>query len=447
MLTELLLSTSPLSGDATLTRVAALHAGDALACLAAGAATDEGRALLEFYGFGSNGGEANPAGLAALVRMSEYDAIHVPSCLTPAIVVPVGIALAPDIGTFVRALEISVGVGLCLAEALGGVEALERGVWPTLFAAPAMAAVATGICQGLPPEELVHAVALALAGASGRLGRPSGAPSGRWLAIGEAVEKGMRAARAASMGFRGDPSLVSGDWLRAQGATVGRLVPRSAGSALAAIGFKPFVAARQGMNALAAFRELAAELDAASIERVVIELPPACLQVVTRPLARGERLSRVANLALRIGVAATSPDRLFDIDAMLCPDDHALAFAQRVEISADPLLDAGSHSSWPSRVSVRTGGRERRTICQRLECDAGDLVGGEAVLAEKIARLEAGDGPSGHLAAEIATAHAAMRQGRPDAITHMRSIVAGLVGEAGQDAGSAQMHRLVVNRP
>jgi drug/metabolite transporter (DMT)-like permease len=66
-----------------------LHTADALACLAAGLATAEGASLAAFYG------EERVAGRAAVIRHTEADAIHVPTCLTPA-AIAVPVALATD---------------------------------------------------------------------------------------------------------------------------------------------------------------------------------------------------------------------------------------------------------------------------------------------------------------------------------------------------------------
>src|SRR4029079_1245545 len=167
-----------------------------VAAFYAGASTEEGQALSAYYSRRNDPAEI-AAGAAAIARLSECDDIHLPSCVTPgAAVIPVALAFAGGCGEeqFQRAIATGYAAGLTLGVGIGGAKALGNGVWPSLLAAPAMAAVTAACCKGLDTKRLAHAIALALAGASGRLGRPQGKPSGRWFAFAEAVSKGIRAA-------------------------------------------------------------------------------------------------------------------------------------------------------------------------------------------------------------------------------------------------------------
>src|SRR5437016_5184247 len=83
---------------------------------------------------------------------------------------------------------------------IGGGRALAGGVWPTLLAAPLMAAVTASCLSFHDPGRLAHAMALAISGISGRLGRTVGASTGRWFLLGEAVLRGLLAAEAAGQG-------------------------------------------------------------------------------------------------------------------------------------------------------------------------------------------------------------------------------------------------------
>ena len=195
-----------------------LHVMDTVAAFLAGVRTKEGEALSALYGGRADRAEL-AAAAAAIARLSECDDIHLPSCVTPgSVVIPVALALGGSRGEdeFNRAVAAGYAAGLGLGIAIGGAKALAGGVWPTLLAAPLMAAVTASCLSGHDQDRLAHAMALALAGTSGRLGRPTGTPSGRWFLLGEAVLKGLRASEAAGQGFRGDLTLLSKPWLTAQ---------------------------------------------------------------------------------------------------------------------------------------------------------------------------------------------------------------------------------------
>ena len=185
-----------------------LHTADTLAVLGAGLKAREGERIARFFGGGDEAMRA--AGMAAVIRFTECDDIHVPSCMTAgAIVIPVRSTFAVDSQSYARAVEAGYAVGLAFAQSVGGVRALAQGVWPALFAAPAVAAVTASVAMKCDRAVTASALGLAMAGASGRAGRPGGWPSGRWLLFGEATLKGIRAALAALQGFRGDIDLIS----------------------------------------------------------------------------------------------------------------------------------------------------------------------------------------------------------------------------------------------
>src|SRR5215471_2024137 len=165
-------------------KIVELHLKDTVAAFVAGLRTTEGKALAQFYGARRDAAEL-AAAAAGIARLSESDDIHLGSCVTPgAVVIPVALALAGTHGAedFNRAVAAGYSAGLTLGIAIDGTKALEKGIWPTLLAAPIMAAVTASSMRGHNAGQLSHAIALSLAGAGGRLGRPSGTPSGRWFA-------------------------------------------------------------------------------------------------------------------------------------------------------------------------------------------------------------------------------------------------------------------------
>jgi 2-methylcitrate dehydratase PrpD len=378
-----------------------LHVRDTLAAFLAGSATDEGRALSSFYG---RNGDATgyAAGAAAIARASECDDIHLPSCVTPgAVVVPVALAFANNRSDadFARAIAAGYAAGLALGAGIGGAKALAASVWPTLLAAPLMAAVTASCLAGHDSERLGHALALALAGASGRLGRPAGTPSGRWFSFAEAVAKGIRASAAADAGFRGDLALVSEPWLAAQAGHADTDLaifetPPSPPS-IAGVGFKPFGIARQGANAVAAFqRVLTSGIDPHRIDTIEISVPPIHAGLLTRPIQAGDRLSRLSNLAYQCACAALAPDVLYDVERRERPDIPLAEFAARVSVSPAKELEAHLPARWAARVTVTASGHrwEETMVAAPFDHDAPRIA---RLLGEKWRRLlpsrDAGD--------------------------------------------------------
>lgn len=395
--------------DPQTERAVRLQIADALAGLALAAPTHEAGHLRAFHLDEASHGVSVAAAAAAIIRMSECDAIQIPSCLTPAIVVPVALSLAEDGTSLSRAIRASTAVGLWIAESIGGVRALERGVWPTLLAAPAMAATAAAVARNMDADEVANAVAIAISGTSGRLGRPMGTPSARWLAIGEATARGMRAARAARAGFRGDAALFGTKWLTEQSG--GDLVDcELEPAAVERVGLKPFVAARQGMNALAAFDLLRDRVDWHDIAGIDVELPAECLPVVTRPLVMEDRLSRIANLPWRLAAGIIRRDDLFDPSAPVHEMEDVSALAARIKVTQG-AFDAAA-STWPARLRLKTADRDETVECLVCPGAAGDIDGQEAVIAAKTARLPAEQAKSLRRIQEAGTADAALVPGR-----------------------------------
>ena len=373
----------------------AVHLADALACLDAAARTSEGMAIAAFYARASESATPSPMAeascAAALIRFTEWDAVHVPSCVTPgAVAVPVALALTSNADRLIAAIQAGYAVGLALAEAAGGVAALTKGVWPTLLAAPAIAAASAAVSLGLTREQTAHALAIALAGASGRSGRATGSPSSRWLAVGEATLKGMRAAVAARSGFRGDVALLSPAWLEGQ-SDPAVVRPSSLetlpGEAVSAVGIKPFVAARQGINALEAVRQiLAAGVRDGAIDEIKVTLPAEVVPVVTRPLDLTDRLSTIAHLGLQTAIAALEPTRLTDVGRDRPFDARIVSLAGRVEVSAAARTDS-EPGSWPATVAILASGRWTEHTCRRVPGDRGDEEAAFALVEAKVASL------------------------------------------------------------
>lgn len=328
-----------------------LRVADALLCLHAGALVPEGEALRGFYQPVGSSPQLVAAAAAATIRMTEWDDIHVASCVTAgAVAVPVALAFAPSDERFVEAMCAGYAIGIGLGTAIGGVRALPD-TWPGLLAASAIAAVTTATALGLSLKQRAHALVMALAGASGRNGRPSGFPSARWLSIGEATLKGVRAAHAAAHGYKGDLDLLSAQWLRAQNLEAPGWQPPDP-MAIASSGLKPFVAARQGMTAIVAFERLLEQgFDLDEIADIDVAVPPEAVPVLARPLQTDDRLSRIAHLGLQFAQLALDPASAVDVRRDGPISAPVLAFASRVRISADARLPQLSSCGPPASVA------------------------------------------------------------------------------------------------
>ena len=360
----------------------------------AGCGASEARSLAKAFP------EDEAAACAAMVRRTECDDINVGACITPgSVVVPTALAAACEnaacdndlsLERFDRAVAAGYAVGLRLARALGGVAALSGGIWPTCFAAPMMAAATAAVARGFDRDGIASAIALAAARVGGRVGRPAGAPSGRWWAFGEAVASGCRAADAAAHGFQGDPALIGRDWLAAIGDPA-HIQPDALKASetheLSATGFKPFIAARQTINAVVAFQRILAKgVAPESISRIDIGVPTANAAMVARRATPGERLSTIADMHVQIAAAALRPALLYSVERDGEPAADLLAYAERIQIHADAELDRSMPEVWGGRVRVQSGERALEELCLAVDGDPGH-GDATAMLRAKLARL------------------------------------------------------------
>ena len=133
---------------------------------------------------------------------------------------------------------------------------------------------------GLDAEEMTNALAISLYLASGAVSRRDRGRAPRWLLIALGAEQGAHAARAASVGFGGDPGLLdSPDWLsNMQGIALdpSRLTEDLGERCVyGELSLKPFCSAKQAIAATDAVRELLAEgLDPSSVESIEVGVPP-----------------------------------------------------------------------------------------------------------------------------------------------------------------------------
>ncbi|HLQ89538.1 MAG TPA: MmgE/PrpD family protein [Xanthobacteraceae bacterium] len=353
------------------------HVADTLLAATVGAGTSEGRGL---RGVLPKNCVADLVGLqAAVIRHTEIDDIHTPSCTTPSsVTVPVALGLAHaneqyDPERVASAIWVGTELLVRLGLAIDGARILYRGIWPTYFAAPLGAAAVAARMNGLSEEKTAHALSLALMLTAGRSGRFAGRLPGRSVLLGMAVSAGMRAVEAAELGVGGDPDLLSGNWLReAHGidAEHSRLTSGlGQGSIYPQLSLKPFCSAKQAIAATQALSTLIDEgLRPEAIANVTVRVPPAYARMISTKPEAGSRSSMIVSAAYQLGLAATRPDRLYDIERADVIAE-ALVFAGKVSVVPDENLLAGFPACFPAEIEVSAGDQ---TLRRRVTAALGD---------------------------------------------------------------------------
>jgi 2-methylcitrate dehydratase PrpD len=379
--------------------VVGLHVMDTVTAFIVGLKTSEGQEIARIFAR-----NADPAvviaAVAANARLSECDDIHLASCVTPgSVVIPVALSLAKDNEErFHRAVATGYAAAIALGLAIGGTKALGGGVWPTLLAAPLMAAVTASCARGHDAEALAHAMALALKHADGC---PSGAPFRRWVLFAQGVASGIAASDEAAQGLREDLTLFSKTSLAAwAGHDAIDLSPfESTIPSIADVGFKPFSIARQGLNAVIAFqRVLTRGIDPEAIDSIDVFVPAMNVALLTRPVADDHRLSRLCNMGFQLACAALAPELLYD--AQRSATAPLLDFASRVCVAPARDLETHLPNAWAARVVVKAGQARFEETVIRTDFDAGAPYLA-ASLRDKWSRLAPGEAISPGSHAEL----------------------------------------------
>jgi 2-methylcitrate dehydratase PrpD len=342
-----------------------LHLTDTAMAALAGPRIPEGKALVALSGDGSLADRIGRQ--AAAIRLTEIDDIHLPSCVTPSAgVVPVALALAAHEKTFepetvASALWAGTELATRIGLAVGGPQILYRGIWPTYLAAPVAAAATAARLMGLDQARTAHALSLAVMLMAGGVGRIHGAPSGRWFLYAKAVAGGVAAAEAARADYHGDPEILDEDWLAdTHGIALDRgplTRPFGGKSVYATLTMKPFCSAKQGIAAVEAFRAMLPSVRPDAIAKVRVQVPRAYAGMISARADAGARQSTLVSVAHQIALAALAPEQLYDIDrsAPAAVSAEMAAFAGKVEVVADPGLDAFYPQHWPAEVAIESG--------------------------------------------------------------------------------------------
>lgn len=384
-------------------RAVALHILDSVGALVAGAGTEEGQMLLAMRrqereaagAFGQADIDLDLMVRCALARLSEVDDIHRASMITPgAVVIPAVLTLASESGADVETTIAAVDAGyeamIRLGRGVDGPAILARGIWPTYLATPFAVAAATSRLWGLDPVQTAHALALAFCYAAPAVGRPVGAATSRWLAIGQAVKNGLAAANAARFGFVGDlcvlqdKTLVNTRGLKfdAEAFRADPEVP-----AMSQVSFKPWCAAKQTMSASHALRVLM-PADPDDVADVTVRIPPVYAGMISHQPAPANRSSHLTSLRHQMALAALAPDAMCDVNQCAGGESARLDdFSQRIRVETADDLQHYYPARYPAEVSLVTRSGETRTA--RMLSAPGDpeLPMSESQVIEKFERL------------------------------------------------------------
>ena len=337
------------------------HIADAGIALVAGAHSPEGAALC---GLGQAGDWTESAATAAgVIRSTEVDDIHLGSCTTPtSVAMPAALLIGAEVSPERAEDAIRIGVELMvrLGLAIRGPDVLYKGVWPTCFATPLGVAAIAARLWGLDHDATVYALSMGLMVSAGRTGRFQGTPTGRWVLLKCAVQNGLRAAHAARNGYKGDPTLLDGEWLKnAHGLDADLSLLTSgldANLSLPGLGAKPFSTARQALAPTQALIDLLASgLAAERIQAIRVFVPSAYARMISQPIDRRSRASGYVSAPFQMALAALRREALWDLDrSLVMQDDDLHAFAARISVEPDAGLQAAYPARWQARIEVTT---------------------------------------------------------------------------------------------
>jgi 2-methylcitrate dehydratase PrpD len=353
---------------------ARLHLFDAVVASLAGATTREGALTARtIENLGACPRETAAAdlvlALARRIRATELDDLQLESVTTaaaavvPALVGAAAIAGKREYGAddLLSAMTAGYDIMHTLGLGAGGPDFLYRqGGWPSLVAAGPSAAATAGRLLGLDPEQIAHAIALAVLSTPRSL-RGSG-EDGRWLSFGLAVTAGFQAALAARSGSRGDLGLLDQDPSLTRNAGSGIFPglpdvlarPWEPGRGLAGAHLKQWASAGQVAAAIDAVAVLHDRhgLRAADVTAVDVHVPAAYRRMIDQPSGSGRTWSLVS-AQYQVAARLLHPQDRFDCARSALRDSSAfLRLMGVVRVHEEDALAARHPQSYPARVAV-----------------------------------------------------------------------------------------------
>lgn len=302
------------------------------------------------------------------VHAFELDDLHPRSIVHPGSVV-VSPALALGAGKSGRDLITAMVAGYEVAARVGmsmGAAHLLQGWHPTGTHGALGAAAAAGSMLGLDESQMVHAIGTAGSHSSGLMSAQFSSMVKR-LHAGHAAQSGTLSALLAQNGFLGIPDLLENPY----GGYLATFSPTSDPSVIleglgtewqiSRVGFKPYStngSCHPSIDALLEMRS-AYGITVDDVERVVIHCSTATFKHVGWPYEPQSVTTAQMNLPYIVAVVLTDGDAFVDqFSAQRITDPQLVAFSRRVEVSADPAIDAGGDGMRHAtriRVTLRDG--------------------------------------------------------------------------------------------
>jgi 2-methylcitrate dehydratase PrpD len=340
-----------------------------------------------------------PAAQAALVNgvlahSLDYDDTHLPSVLHPsASVVPAALATAEAVGATGAELvgAVAVGVELCVRLGMAGYDPqartsvfFDRGQHATSICGAVAGAASAAALRRLGPEEIAHAMGLAVSMASGVIeGNRTGGTVKR-LHCGWAAHAAVVAADLAARGFTGPPTALEGRFGFFQ-AFLGDTADLGAVTAglgadweLPGIFFKPYPAnhfTHAGIDAALALRARGLEPD--DVEELRLGVAAPTVRTIGQPIEEKRRprsgyhgkfsgpYTVTAALVGGSGLGVGHDDFRDELVA----DPRRRALMDRIVVEGEPDCDAIFPHQFPAVVRVRT--RDGSELVERVLANRG----------------------------------------------------------------------------
>lgn len=318
-----------------------------------------------------------PGAAAALLNATMGRALDYCDAMAPGVhvgssVVPAALAAAEMVGgcageEFLRAVVVGCEVGA----RFNLTEDMYDGLDPTGVASVFAATAAAGSIVGLSEVQMRNALGLALNRCGGSFQSHVDGSLAVRLQQGLVAQSAIESVEYAAAGITGPVNFLEGVYgythLYARGRRAASDFVADLGDVWRLRGFMfkkyPSCGATQGVTQLMLDLRDEHSLRADNIDRVVVTMPPYCQRLVGNPFVAGPNPRVSAQFSVQYCVAnavvrGDSSLRQFRPDAVLDPSLASLM--SRVEVVADPAMDARGHSSVDVEVSMRGGRRERR---------------------------------------------------------------------------------------
>jgi 2-methylcitrate dehydratase PrpD len=337
----------------------ALHLADTLIAAITGYQLPESKRILEING-SKYPNAIDLMRLAASIRMTEIDDIHMSTGVTASsIVVPAILSCLSETDDrsssgILDSLFVGYQITLRLARSFGGAKLMLKGLWPSYLVAAVGSAVSVGRMLQLDQMKMAHAIALALAQTPRSIGKSSGDWPGRWFLFGQAVLRGKQCAYAAEKDIQGDLDLLTPQWIESIGGEYSNIEYLDKPIGVNSISFKPFCAAKQTISAICAMRSLTdTGLNINEIKRVHVFVPKAYYEMIDRESYQASRLASIVNVKWQLALSVFSSNELTNIDRQIwsdCPERDS--FLNKIFVVYDSCLDRYYPEKWPAKLAV-----------------------------------------------------------------------------------------------